>query len=273
MTTPAQPKNRQGFKPPSSAKKGPAPKISADGNSGRGFTIAVVALVVLGMAAVAVLASQRDSDLPNGPQVSDVTIEGSPLPEFPRETQLAITDATNDAAVGQVAPTITGTTFDDQAVTIGPDGIPKALYFLAHHCQFCQAEVPVVQGLIDSGQKPDGMEIYAVSTSVLDRPNANYPPELWLNRENFTPSTIRDSENSQAFNAMGGVSFPYVVYVDGDNRVLSRSAGQLNESVTLALWNNLATGTSIGSVEGAADNSTSAEDAESGTGEDSPVEE
>ncbi len=72
---------------------------------------------------------------------------------------------------------------------------------------------------------------------------------------------------------MGGVSFPYVVYMDGDNRVLSRSAGQLTEAVTLALWNNLATGTSIGSAEGDGDNSTSADDTQSGTGEDSPVEE
>ncbi len=104
-------------------------------------------------------------------------------PSSTRETQIAITDATTDAAVGQVAPTITGTTFDDQEVTIGPDGTPKAVYFLAHHCQFCQAEVPVIQGLVDSGQQPDGMQIYAVSTSVIDRPNANYPPELWFNRE------------------------------------------------------------------------------------------
>ena len=195
------------------------------------------------------------------------------FPNSHRETEIAVTDATSDAAVGQVAPTITGTTFDEQEVTIGPDGTPKAVYFLAHHCQFCQAEVPVIQGLIDSGQKPDGMEVYAVSTSVLDRPNANYPPELWFNLENFTPLTIRDSANSQAFAAMGGVSFPYVVYMDGDNRVLNRSAGQLNEAVTLSLWNNLVSGASVGSVEGDGDRSTSVDEVESGTEEETPVEE
>lgn len=251
MASPTTPKNKQAFKTPGSQKKASStPTISAGDSSGRLFTMAVVALVVVGMGVVAFLASQRDSDIPNGPQVAEVEVDGTPLAQFPRDAQLAVTDASSDAAVGQVAPTLRGTDFDGESVTIGADGRAKAVYFLAHWCPNCQAEVPVVQGLVDSGQVPDGVDLYAVSTSVRDQPNANYPPELWFNREGWTSPVMRDSETSTALGAWGGVSFPYVVYLDGDNRVISRSAGQLDEVVTLSLWQALAEGTSTGSVEG-----------------------
>lgn len=260
MSSPTTPKNKQTFKAPTTPGKVSAPAITANDSSGRGFTIAIIALVVVGLGAVAFLATNRDTDLASGPQVSDVTVEGSPIPDFPSDAGVSVTDTSNDGVIGQVAPTLIGTTFDEEAIQIGPDGRPKAVYFLAHFCQFCQQEVPVIQNLIDTGQKPEGIDLYAVSTGVnVEQPGANYPPETWLNRENWTVPTMRDSAASIAFNSMGGQSFPYVVYLDGDNRVLTRSAGQLDESITLQLWNNLAAGAATDSVESEGDNSTSAE--------------
>jgi thiol-disulfide isomerase/thioredoxin len=247
MASDDKPKNRQGFNTNVTAKKGAAaPTISANDSSNRGFTIAILALVVIGLGGVAYLASNRDSDISDAPQTSEVTIEGPAVIEFPRD--VAVTSASNDAAVGQKAPTLVGTSFDGTEVRIEGDGTPKAVYFLAHHCPFCQEEVPVLQNLIDSGQKPDNVSVIAVSTSVIDAPNRNYPPETWLKRDGWTSPILRDDEFSRAFNAYGGASFPYAVYLDGQNNIMARSAGQLDENITLTLWQSLATGDLIDSV-------------------------
>ena len=86
---------------------------------------------------------------------------------------------------------------------IEADGSPKAIYFIAHWCPHCQAEVPLVQGLIDDGRKPDALDIYAVSTAV-DRGRGNYPPVDWLEEEGFTPIVVRDDDASSAFVEFGG---------------------------------------------------------------------
>jgi thiol-disulfide isomerase/thioredoxin len=259
MATEAKPKNRQGFSTDVNPKKGSSPTITAGDGSNRGFTIAVLALVVIGLGGIAFLASNRESDISNAPQTADVTIEGPAIIEFPRDQQIAVTNASNDAAVGQKAPTLIGTDFADNEIRIEPDGTPKAVYFFAHHCPFCQDEVPVLQRLIDTGQKPDNVEVIAVSTSVVDAPNRNYPPETWLNREGWTSPVIRDDGLSRAFNAYGGISFPYTVYLDGENNIIARSAGQLREEVTLTLWQNLATGALIDSVTADDDNQSDAD--------------
>lgn len=260
------PTNKQGFKPPTTPAKKATPTITAGDSSGRGFALAIAALIIVGLAAVAFLATSRDSDIADGPQVADVTVEGDALPNYPTEANVSVTDASNDPAVGTTAPTLIGTNFDDEEITIGPDGRPKAVYFLAHFCQFCQNEVPVVQNLIDTDQQPEGIDLYAVSTGVnVENPGPNYPPETWLNRENWTVPTVRDDGASSAFNLMGGQSFPYVIYLDGENNVLTRSAGQLDESITLALWNNLAAGAVSESVDSEGDNSTEADSTETET--------
>ncbi|MFW2383917.1 MAG: TlpA family protein disulfide reductase [Acidimicrobiales bacterium] len=255
-----KPKNRQGFNTDVNRKKATtSPTITANDSSNRGFTIAILALVVIGLGGIAFLAANRDSDISDAPQTAEVTIEGPAVIEFPRDQQVAVTNATTDAAVGQTAPTLVGTNFDGTEVRIEPDGTPKAVYFLAHHCPFCQEEVPVLQGLVDSGQKPDNIEVIAVSTSVVEAPNRNYPPETWLNREGWTSPVIRDDELSRAFNAYGGISFPYGIYLDGDNNIVARSAGQLDETITLTLWQNLATGALIDSVVGDGENQSDAD--------------
>ena len=234
-------KNRQAFTTNVNTKK-PTPTITANDSSGRGFTMAIVALVVVGLGVIAFLATNRESDVPDGEQIGAVDIEGPALIQFPDGA--SVTNASTDAAVGTTAPTLTGLNFDELEVKIEPDGRNKAVYFLAHWCPNCQDEVPQVQSLIDGGSLPDNVDVYAVTTSVTQsRPN--YPPETWLKKEGWTGTILRDDENSRAFNAYGGASFPYVVYLDGDNNVVSRSAGTLEPVLTQTIWEGLAAGSLI----------------------------
>ncbi|MEL7208024.1 MAG: TlpA disulfide reductase family protein, partial [Actinomycetota bacterium] len=132
-------------------------------------------------------------------------------------------------------PTLQATDFEGNVVTIGADGRPKAIYFLAHWCPHCQDEVPVIQQLIDDGAKPDALDVYAVSTAV-DAGRGNYPPQSWLDGEGFEPVVVRDDDTAAAFAGFGGSAFPYVVYLDGDHRVVARAAGNVGAEATTELW-------------------------------------
>jgi thiol-disulfide isomerase/thioredoxin len=202
------------------------------------FILVVVAIVALGLLAVAFLAVNRDSaitdEVRDAAATSEVTIDGDGLTPLPEG--VGVTDPATDAEAGNPAPTLTGTGFDDGGeVTIGADGRAKAVYFLAHWCPHCQAELPLVQELIEEGQVPEGLDVYAVSTAV-DDTLSNYPPGVWLAREGFERPVIRDDAASSAYAAYGGSGFPYVVYLDGENQVVARSAGELGKDAIAAMW-------------------------------------
>jgi thiol-disulfide isomerase/thioredoxin len=193
-------------------------------------------IIAVGALAILILATNRTRDA-NLEQTAAVEISGNPLAPF--ESGGSISDASTDPSAGQVAPTLVGTDFEDGTITIEPDGRPKVIYFLAHWCPNCQAEVPELQRLITAGELPDGVDVYAVSTSV-DASRGNYPPQTWLEDEGFEPLTMRDDVTSSAFSAFGGSSFPYAVYLDADHKVIARSAGQLPVATTVDMWNQLA---------------------------------
>ncbi|MGH1491731.1 MAG: TlpA family protein disulfide reductase [Acidimicrobiales bacterium] len=209
-----------------------APKDS----SNRLFILAVAAIAVIGLAAVAVLATTRGDDTAvasDGAETAAVELIGesiSPLPEGVR-----VSDADTDPEYGNVAPTLIGTGFDGAEVKIEPDGKAKAIYFLAHWCPHCQEELPLVQSLLDDGVVPDGLEVYAVSTGVNDG-GGNYPPSDWFVDEGFTATVVRDDDAASAFVGYGGAGFPYVVYLDSEHRVVARSSGNLDGATTSQLW-------------------------------------
>lgn len=207
---------------------------NSQGSANKGFILVIVALCLAGAALVAFVAAGSGGDDPDAvAQTAEVTIEGELLPQMGNVNGL--TNSSNDPAIGMVAATVIGTDFQGNEVRIEPDGRPKAVYFLAHWCQFCQDEVPAVQSLIDSGAQPEGMDIYGVATST-NSGQGNYPPLRWLQAEGFTPPVMRDSDNSEALINYGAGGFPYVVYLDGDNTVLARSSGSLDESTIAAAW-------------------------------------
>lgn len=216
-------------------------------SGGRWFLIGIIGIFVLGAAAVAFVATNRESatnatNIPRGGDVeatADVSVDGDSLPPMPGSGVLA--DPGTDPAVGTIAPTLEGTDFNGDAITIAPDGRPKAVYFLAHWCPACQAEVPSVVELIESGALPEGIDLYGISTSA-DASRGNFPPNNWLAREGWTPDVMRDSEGSEALLSYGAGPFPFVVYLDGDNRVLARSSGVLGEQQITTIWQTLAAG-------------------------------
>lgn len=218
-------------KPPKN-RGGQAP---ADSGSTIWFISVVGVIVVVGALAILILASSRTRDT-NVQQTAAVELSGDNLTAMPSE--LSVSNAANDPAAGEVAPTLVGTDFEDITITIEPDGRAKVIYFLAHWCPVCQAEVPVLQQLIAGGQLPADVDVYAVSTGV-DGGRGNYPPESWLETEGFQPVTMRDDATSSAFAAFGGASFPFAVYLDADHKVIARSAGQVPEAQTVDLWNQL----------------------------------
>jgi thiol-disulfide isomerase/thioredoxin len=155
-----------------------------------------------------------------------VTISGEDLPALPDTGQL-LPAAGEDPGVGLAAPKLVGQSFDESEVVIDPsDGKPKMVVFLAHWCPHCQAEVPLLQEWIASGDVPEGLEIYAVSTGV-DSSQPNYPPSNWIASEGWEPQILLDDEAQTAAKSWGLTGFPYIVMLDAEGDVWQRGTGEI----------------------------------------------
>jgi cytochrome c biogenesis protein CcmG/thiol:disulfide interchange protein DsbE len=149
----------------------------------------------------------------------EVTVEGESLPFY--------TDPTaEDLAVGLTAPTVTGNDWEGNEYTIEPDGRPKILIFLAHWCPHCQNEVPVVQDWINAGGLGEDVDLYGLTVAT-NRLRENWPPQDWLEAENWTPPTIMDDAENSAVIAYGQAGTPFYIVLDGDNTVLGRISGEV----------------------------------------------
>jgi thiol-disulfide isomerase/thioredoxin len=181
----------------------------------------VVGLVVVALAVVAVLASRGSGGTEAGvAETRPVTVEGSDLPTLPASGP--------DPAVGAAAPTLVGQTFDGAPITIDPGstGRPTAIWFVAHWCPHCNAEVPRIVALQNQGQLPAGIDYDAVSTGV--NPAApNYPPSTWFRNEGWPFPVLADDDQGTAAKAYGLPSYPFLVVLDKDGNVVARHAGEL----------------------------------------------
>jgi len=176
-------------------------------------------LAVIGAAAVVIIGYGLVTNKePLGVDVVAPTVNGEALPDYSD-------DPLSDGAVGSLIPTAVGTDFIGESVVIEPDGRPKILLFLAHWCSHCRAEVPVVQQWIDGGGLPAGVDLVAVATSI-DRGRDNYPPDRWLEEENWSSPTLADT-NNEVGKSFGLRGFPYWVFVDAEGRVVGRWGGEL----------------------------------------------
>ncbi|HET7846627.1 MAG TPA: TlpA disulfide reductase family protein [Acidimicrobiia bacterium] len=175
----------------------------------------LVGLALIVLLAISI-AGEEELDASIG--FGEVTLEGDVLP--------ALADPINDAAVGMIAPTVSGADWEDNPSTISPDGRPKILIFLAHWCPHCQAEVPVVQQWLDDGGLPDGVDIYSLTVAT-DQLRPNWPPQDWLVEEGWTVPVIMDDEIGTAAAAYGMVGTPMYVVLDGENKVLQRISGEI----------------------------------------------
>jgi hypothetical protein len=63
-------------------------------------------------------------------------------------------------------------------------------------------------------------------TTAANSGQPNWPPSQWLKNEGWTQPNIRDDKNNSVFNAYGGGSFPFWVFLNGDGTVAARLAGE-----------------------------------------------
>jgi len=192
------------------------------GNGSALWIGALVVVIVLGVIAVAVARGGSDDDATG--QVGTVDTSASvggtgALPPYD--------DSSEDPAVGSTIPTVTGTTFSGDDLTIGPDGTAKVMLFVAHWCPHCQREIPRIKEHLDSNPLPDGVELLTVSTSV--KPGAeNYPPQDWLEAEEWSAPVVADDEANSIASTYGLSGFPFFVVVDADGKVVQRMSGELS---------------------------------------------
>jgi thiol-disulfide isomerase/thioredoxin len=186
--------------------------------------------VVVVAAVIAVVLSLGGPDV-SEPATVPVGVTGTSLPD--------LTDPASDPAIGQPIPTLTGTDFSGEPMTIGPDDGPMAIVILAHWCPHCQAEVPLLVDYLESTGMPEGVRLVGIATSI-NRAQPNYPPSAWLEREGWTPETMVDDQSNGALAALGMRNFPGFVFVDGDGLVVGRLTGEIEISDFGAIVGELA---------------------------------
>ena len=206
--------------------------------------VAVVA--VLAVVAVVLVGGGDDDDAAgNEDPYRPVSVDGDPLPEFSSEVR---SGEVADPAVGQSVPVVSGVDYAGTATVIDPatDG-PTMVVLLAHWCPHCNAEIPVLNDWRDSGQIPDALNIVGVSTGAAsDAPN--FPPGEWLDEKDWQWPVLADDRPPDdgspppAMGAYGGTSYPTLVFVDADGRVVERLSGEVPIDVIAPIAEELVAG-------------------------------
>lgn len=146
----------------------------------------------------------------------DVTVDGAALPVFEA--------GTNDPAIGVPGPVVSGTDDQENQVTVGGPGEPRIVMFLAHWCPHCQREVPRVTDYLAANDVD--VEFLSVATGS-NATATNFPPSVWLEREDWPVPTLYDDAANTAGSAYGLSGFPFWVVLDSDGLVQSRFSGEL----------------------------------------------
>lgn len=176
-----------------------------------GILVVVVALLW------AAFSTTPDSSLSVEEVAGNPTVDGPGLPGFVSEA--------GDPAIGATAPQVVGADFDGRRVTIG-DGGAEIVVFLASWCPSCQAEVPKIVQWVGAGNLPENVRLTAVAT-LHDRQRGNWPPQTWLQRENWPAPVLVDDVESSVAGAYGLSGTPYTVAIR-DGEIVARIAGPIN---------------------------------------------
>ena len=207
---------------------------SSSGN-GKFIVGAIIAIIIGGAAIVAISSSGSESNTSSGniSEFSDITVTGDALPAFDSASA-------TDASIGMTAPIVSGKGFTGTEITTDGGGTPTLLVFLAHWCQFCQREVPLLVQWEKDGQTPTGIDVIAVATGT-DPANPNFPPSEWLAREEFPAlwPVIADSADKKAADAFGLSGYPYFVLVDEQGKVFKRLSGEIPMDELTAIINQM----------------------------------
>jgi thiol-disulfide isomerase/thioredoxin len=202
-------------------------------STGSGSKTGLIVGIVGGLVVLALILAVMLGNTEIGAEYGDPTIEGSSLNVMPPNVTV------DESANGSPIPDVDGQNFaGDEVVIDRADGNAKAIVFLAHWCPHCQAEVPRVQAWLDGGGGVDGVEMYAVATSM-NSAQGNYPPSDWLDREGWTAPVIRDDKDNSVLRAYGSGGFPYWVFVNADGTVALRTSGELQIAQLESILNGL----------------------------------
>lgn len=180
--------------------------------------VSIVGGVVVAAGLFAALSAESGSVQDYG----EVTVAGAALPRYEPDV--------TDPAAGMPAPSIQGET-----VSVVPGGTPKIVLFVAHWCPACQQEVPALTSWVKANGVPVGVDLVTVATST-DAAKGNFPPSIWLERENFPFPIIYDDEESTAGAAYGVSSFPFWVVLDSNGNVIQRFSGVLPDEALSNLF-------------------------------------
>jgi thiol-disulfide isomerase/thioredoxin len=205
-------------------------KKASSGDSMR--TILYVVLVVVGIAGAVALgtsggSSETSTDtvvtVPGGVQPAEyqkVSATGgllAPLPESGADTE-----------TGKSVAVLKGYDLQGRPVTIDPAGEGKAtlVVFLAHWCQFCNREIPVLNKWRESGEVPTGLRVVGVTTgSKADQ--ANWPPSKWMTAMKWPFEVMADSEEQGAAAAYGVAGYPFMAFVGANGKITARTSGEV----------------------------------------------
>jgi len=180
--------------------------------------IGVGVLAVVALAVFVGISAGGGGEVDTSAAFGEVTIDGSPLPE--------LEDPSNDSAIGMPAPVAEGVDLDGNPITIGSPDEPTILLFLAHWCPHCQQEVERLSPWLKENEL-EGVDFKAIATSSsANRPN--WPPNEWLEREEWPVPTMLDDPAASTGAAYGLSAFPYWVVLDADGVVQARLTGQLS---------------------------------------------
>ena len=205
-------------------------KKASSGDSMR--TILYVVLVVVGIAGAVALgtsggSSETSTDtvvtVPGGVQPAEyqkVSATGgllAPLPESGADTE-----------TGKSVAVLKGYDLQGRPVTIDPAGEGKAtlVVFLAHWCQFCNREIPVLNKWRESGEVPTGLRVVGITTgSKADQ--ANWPPSKWMTAMKWPFEVMADSEAQEAAAAYGVAGYPFMAFVGANGKITARTSGEV----------------------------------------------
>jgi thiol-disulfide isomerase/thioredoxin len=214
--------------------------------------VAAVAVVAVVAAVIAFAAAGGSDDSSSGSgsgqsgsatthETGPVAVSGAALPRYGGPDK--------DNAIGDTIPTLSGGSFDGSKVSIGPNGEPQVVMFVAHWCPHCQAEVPRVVDLAKQGAF-DGLGVSTVATGT--NPNyPNYPPSAWLADQSWPFPVMADSPQSTAAEAYGLSAYPFFVFVDANGKVAGRATGEIAPADLTKILDALRAGKPLPTASGA----------------------
>jgi len=205
-------------------------KKASSGDSMR--TILYVVLVVVGIAGAVALGTSGGSSETSTATV--VTVPGGVQPDEYQKVSATggllapLPESGADTETGKSVAVLKGYDLQGRPVTIDPAGEGKAtlVVFLAHWCQFCNREIPVLNKWRESGEVPTGLRVVGVTTgSKADQ--ANWPPSKWMTAMKWPFEVMADSEAQEAAAAYGVAGYPFMAFVGANGKITARTSGEV----------------------------------------------